>query len=245
MRLLNILGIGDKFADPEEMTFPVIRVLVLFSTALGVTLLASNLAALKVWNLFGIPVDAGIFMFPITYVIGDLLVNIYGQKLANLVAIYCSIFAVVVACIMLFAKVVLPDFPGVDNSAFDIIQGATGRIFLASVVGFLASQITNNDVFARVRARQKTDELYANEDSQSDFKWRAFISSAIARFSDSLLFETLAFVGRVSLRDFIKQAMFAYVAGILIELVLLKFTAYLACKLRYNLQYEDGKNIIE
>lgn len=242
MFLLNILGIGDKYADPEEMSFPVIKILVLFSTALGVTLLASNLAALKMWNLCGIPVDAGIFLFPISYVVGDLLVNIYGQKLANLVAVFCSLFAVIVAILMLFAKVILPDFPGVDNEAFNIVQGATGRIFLASVAGFLVSQITNNSIFARIRAAQQNVELLRGGDNDSGFKWRAFISSVVARFPDSLLFETLAFIGRVSMIDFIKQATFAYVAGIIVELALLRFTAALASRLRCELQYENGEN---
>lgn len=244
MSLLNILGVGDKYADPEEMTFPVVRTLTLFSVALGVTLLASNLAALKVWDAFGIPVDAGIFLFPITYIIGDLLVNIYGQKLANLVAAYCSLFAIIIAVILLFAKVVLPDFPGVDNGAFEIVQGATGRIFLASVAGFLVSQIVNNSIFVKIRHAQKSEDEVFDDDTNSKFMSRAFISSAIARFPDSLIFETLAFVGRVSLQDFIKQATVAYIAGIVIEAALLKFTASLARKLQYELQYSNGENKI-
>lgn len=242
MWLLNLLGVGDKSADPEEMTFPVIKMLAFFAVALGVTLLASNLAALKIWDFCGIPVDAGIFMFPITYIVGDLLVNIFGQKLANLIAIYCSGFAVAVAIIMWFAKLVLPDFPGVDNSAFAAVQSATGRIFLASVAGFLAGQIINNGVFAKIRTWQDDNELNFDNGESSRFKLRAFASSVVAHLPDSLLFETLAFLGRVSWLDFVKQAAFAYVAGIVLELILLRLTAFLAARLRYNLAYSDGKN---
>ncbi len=229
--ILNILGIGPQQANPEEMSFPIIKVLILFSVALGVTLLASNLAALKVWNLFGIPVDAGILLFPITYMVGDLLVEIFGQKVANLVSVYCSLFAVVVAGILLFAKVVLPDFPGVDNEAFDIIQGATGRIFLASVAGFLVGQLVNNGLFVRLRASKRTN-----------FIKRALLSSAVAHAFDSLLFETLAFVGRVSFGDFIVQAMFAYLAGLVLETILSPITAKIAAGLRRKLKYVNGKN---
>lgn len=213
------------------MTFPIIKILILFSVALGVTLLASNLAALKVWNLFGIPVDAGIILFPITYMVGDLLVEIFGQKVANLVSVYCSLFAVVVAGILLFAKVVLPDFPGVDNSAFDIIQGATGRIFLASVAGFLASQLVNNGLFVKLRAGRQTS-----------FIKRALLSSAVAHFFDSLIFETLAFIGRVSFGDFVAQVAFAYAAGLVFETILSPITAKIAAKLRQKLKYVNGKN---
>lgn len=233
-QIKRILGIGREQANPEEMAFPLIKVLVLFAVALGVTLLASNLAALKVWNLFGIPVDAGIWLFPLAYIVGDLLVEIYGQKLANLVSVYCTVFAVIVAAVLLFAKVVLPDFPGVDNGAFEIIQDATGRIFLASVAGFLAGQLINNGIFAAIRVKQKAN---------SGFIKRALLSSAVAHVFDSLIFETLAFVGRVSFGDFLAQMIFAYVAGILLEIILSPLTAMLAQRLRENLRYSDGKKL--
>lgn len=232
--ILNILGIGKKQANPEEMTFPIAKVLILLSVAMGVTLLASNLAALKVWNLFGIPVDAGIWLFPLGYIVGDLLVEIYGQKVANLVSLYCTIFALVVAGVLFFARVALPDFPGVDNSAFEIIQSATGRIFLASVAGFLAGQLINNGVFANIRAHQK---------SNAGFLKRALLSSVVAHIFDSLVFETLAFIGRVSFGDFLVQMVFAYVAGIALEAILSPLTALLAQKLRERLNYTNGKSL--
>lgn len=233
--ILNILGIGPKQSDPEEMTFPAIKVLVFFSVALGVILLASNLAALKVWNLFGIPVDAGIWLFPIAYIVGDLLVEIYGQKIANLVSFYCALFAMIVAAVLAFAKVALPDFPGVDNGAFEVIQSATGRIFLASVAGFLVGQIVNNGIFAKLRAKESNQA--------AGFIKRALLSSAVAHIFDSLIFETLAFVGRVSFGDFLMQMTFAYVAGILLEIVLSPLTNFLADKSRQKLQYSGGKRL--
>lgn len=232
--ILNILGIGKKQANPEEMSFPVAKVLIFLSVAMGVTLLASNLAALKVWNLFGIPVDAGIWLFPLGYIVGDLLVELYGQKVANLVSLYCTIFALIVAGVLFFAKVALLDFPGVDNSAFDIIQSATGRIFLASVAGFLAGQFINNGVFASIRARQKTD---------AGFLKRALLSSVVAHIVDSLVFETLAFLGRVSFGDFLIQITFAYIAGIALEAILSPLTVTLARRLRERLSYTNGKRL--
>lgn len=233
--LLNIFGIGNKQAEPEEMSFPVAKTLAFFSVALGIILLASNLAALKVWNLFGIPVDAGIWLFPIAYIVGDLLVEIFGQKVANLVSLYCSLFAVLVAIILVFAKVALADFPGVDNSAFNIIQSATGRIFLASVAGFLIGQVINNGVFAAIRAKQS--------DKNIRFVKRALLSSVVAHIFDSLVFETLAFWGRVSPGDFLLQIIFAYLAGLALEIILSPITAILARRLRNNLKYSDGKKL--
>lgn len=231
--LLNLLGIGPKQADPEKMTFPVVKILMLFSVALGVTLFASNLAALKIWSLGGIPVDAGILLFPLTYIVGDLLVEIFGQKVANLVSVYCSLFAIIAALILWLAKIILPDFPGVDNSAFDIVQSSTGRIFLASVAGFLTAQLVNNGLFVKLREQKKTS-----------FLRRAILSSVVARVFDSLVFETLAFVGRVSLGEFVIQATFAYFVGLILETILSPLTAQIAVRLNGKLHYDNGKNEI-
>lgn len=235
--IVRILGrCGLK--DPEEMNFEVMKTLVGLSMAMAVTFLAGNLAALKIWSFFGIPVDAGIILFPISYIVGDWLVEIYGEKMADLVAIYCSIFAVVVAATLLVAKLILPDYPGADNSAFAIVQSATGRIFLASVAGFISSQLLNNRVFSAVKSRQK------DVDSWWGYLQRALASSAAARAIDLALFELLAFFGRLSVREFFEQAIFAYVAGVVLESL---FSAALKPKteaLVTKLNYRDGRNFL-
>lgn len=253
--ILNFLGIGEKTPEPEDLPVRAAKVLALFATVLGVTLIASNLAALKIWSLriwwpaklwplktwrviAILPVDAGIWLFPLSYVVGDLLINTFGQKLANLVAVYTSLLAVIVAGILWFAKIALPDFPGVDNGAFNIIQGATGRIFLASVAGFLAGQLVNNRCFTDMRSAQQ------GEDSEKAIRKRAIISSMPAHLADSVLFELLAFWGRVSAKEFLQQAGFALVAGITIEALLSwKLTPWLALRLKRQLKYNDGKRI--
>lgn len=253
--ILNFLEIGDKTPEPETMPIKAVKVLTLFATVLGVTLIASNLAALKIWglqiwwptNLFPLkewklvatlPVDAGIWLFPLSYVVGDLTVNTFGKKLANLVAIYASLLAVIMAAMLCFARVALPDFPGVDNSAFEILQSAVGRVFLASVIGFLAGQLVNNSFFALIRVSQ------ADGSDAKAIRMRAILSSLPAHFVDSLLFEILAFWGRVSAAEFVQQITFAFAAGIVIEALLSwKLTPWLAIKLKDQLHYNNGKNI--
>lgn len=218
--------------QPEAMNFPVARVLVLLSVSLGISLLVSNLMAMKIWNFWGIPVDAGIFLFPISYIAGDLLVDIYGKRLADLVSTCCAGLAAGVAGILWLVQMVLPDYPGADNGAFVAMQGAVGRIFLASVAGFLASQLLNNWIFARMRRKN---------DAKSYWR-RAMTSSAVAHLIDCIVFETLAFLGRLPLPEFLLQVIFAYVAGMILELALSGVGAKLATRLRSNLHYSNGQN---
>jgi len=60
------------------------RNLLIYFTAISAgILLISNLAATKLWDLFGIPVDGGVISFPISYILGDIIIEFYGQKTAK------------------------------------------------------------------------------------------------------------------------------------------------------------------
>lgn len=199
-----------SIADVTVFTPAALGVLILMTALMTMTLIVANFAAVKIWNLGGIPVDAGILLFPISYVIGDLLVELYGRKVADQVAWMSCLIGGLTILIILLASA-LPDYPGADNTAFQIVAEITGRVFLASIVGFIASQLLNNYVFDKIRERQKTDS----------FAMRALVSSILAHIPDILLFEPIAFLGRLTLGEFFEQATFAYVASVVMEVILL------------------------
>ena len=246
-RVLKTLEIGDDIDDPEPMSALVAKILIFMATAMGMILIVSNLAALKIWRLalpwpeqlwplkvyalVTLPVDAGILLFPFSYAIGDIMVEIFGQKVANLVAVYSAIFAIFAAAILLVAKVMLPDYPGADNSGFVVVQSATGRIFIASVLGFLISQIVNNHVFVQLRKMK----------SNGNFRERALLSSIVARVFDIAVFEVLAFLGKLSLKEFFMQAIFAYIAGVVIEFLISTPTKKFVQRLISWCHYDNGK----
>ena len=61
-------------------------------------LLISNLAATKLWNMFGIAVDGGILCFPISYILGDIIIEFYGKKVAKSV-IFSSLLLNILAAL--------------------------------------------------------------------------------------------------------------------------------------------------
>lgn len=205
----------------------------------GVILVFSNLAALKIWrlSLFGldIPVDAGILFFPLSYLVGDLLVFIFGRKTADRTA-YLTSFSVLLAVGFLWLARLLPDFPTADNSAFLVVQESTGRIFCASVVAFLVGQLVNNAAFAVLRRKMPNERNVR--------KWM-LLSSVVARMFDVGLFEILAFVGRLPVQDFFLQMMGAYVEGMLLECILSVAAKPLALKLEQELKFSGGKPLAE
>lgn len=130
------------------------KLLSLFTGVMMLAIFAANIAAVKLWNLFGIAVDGGLLVFPLTYIVGDLLVELYGRKTADWVSLLSTIANVAVV-MLLWLVVLLPTFPGwEDQAAFQTVVFSSLRITFASLIAFLLSQFTNNWSFREIKRWQ-------------------------------------------------------------------------------------------
>ena len=131
------------------------------------------------------PFGAGILFFPISYVIGDVLTEVYGYARARRV-IWAGTGAVLFMALMAWVVVVLPPAPDWPNQpAYETIFGQVPRIVFASVVAFWAGEFVNSYVLARMKLWTKGKHL-----------WSRTIGSTIAGEGiDSLIFYPLAFYG--------------------------------------------------
>ncbi len=185
------------------------RVLVILMAVMVMTLIVSNIAATKIWSLLGIPADGGLIVFPISYIVSDMLVELYGRKIANFVAIMAMLMNLV-AMLFFIAVVNLPAYSGWDGqNALASVLGFSVRISVASLTSFLLSSITNNYVFTWMRKRS------------DKYVVRALSSSLVGRIVDVMIFELVAFFGVLSFQDFIIQAIGAYAEGQLVEIAFL------------------------
>lgn len=182
-------------------------------------LLVSNIVAVKLFNFYGVAVDGGIVLFPISYVIGDVAVELYGKKEARNIIV--GSFLVNLVAVMVFLIVEkLPAYPNWHGQeAYEAILGFTPRLVAGSLLAYLMSSLLNNVIFVRIRQKTGEQKLYV----------RALTSSVVARLVDSAIFETVAFLGVLSLSEFLRQAAFAYAAGMLLEVLLTPLT-YAAVK---------------
>ena len=134
-----------------------------------------------VWWPFG----AGILFFPISYVIGDVLTEVYGFARARRV-IWAGTVAVLFMAFMSWVVVALP--PSADwknQAAYETIFGQVPRIVFASVAAFWAGEFVNSYVLARMKVWSEGRHL-----------WMRTIGSTIAgQGVDSLIFYPLAFLG--------------------------------------------------
>lgn len=131
------------------------------------------------------PFGAGILFFPISYVIGDVLTEVYGYARARRV-IWAGTVAVLFMAFMSFVVVALPPAPDWKNqAAYETIFGQVPRIVFASVCAFWAGEFVNSYVLARMKLWTGGRQL-----------WSRTIGSTVAgQAVDSLIFYPLAFWG--------------------------------------------------
>ncbi|GAA0669103.1 hypothetical protein FHT00_000403 [Sphingomonas insulae] len=131
------------------------------------------------------PFGAGILFFPISYVIGDVLTEVYGYARARRV-IWAGTAAVVFMAFMAYVVVALPPAPTWTNqAAYATIFGQVPRIVLASVCAFWAGEFVNSYVMARMKLWSEGRHLWA----------RTIGSTVLGEGVDSLIFYPLAFLG--------------------------------------------------
>lgn len=200
------------------------KLLIYFIAISAGALLISNLCAIKLWNLGGIAVDGGVVLFPVTYIIGDLIVELFGQKTARSI-IYAGFLVNVIAVIVFYIVIALPPYPGWEmQDAFASVLGFSPRIIAGSLCGYLGSNLLNTHLFTKMR---NGNGMFARS-----FIARALGSSVFAHIIDSALFETIAFIGVLPFNEFVAQAVFAYVLGLILEVVLSPVEILIERKLR-------------
>jgi uncharacterized integral membrane protein (TIGR00697 family) len=155
-------------------------------TAFVAVLLCSNLIGVgKVGVVAGVSIGAGNFFFPISYVFGDVLTEVYGYARSRR-AIWAGFAAMLFAAAMAAAVVALPPAPGGPHQpAFALVFGATPRNVAASLAAFWAGDFVNSYVLAKLKLRTK-----------GRFLWlRTIGSTVVGQGVDTLLFYPLAFWG--------------------------------------------------
>ncbi len=166
-----------------------------FVTAIFVTtLIVSNIIAAKLVNLFGLFVPAAVILFPVAYIFGDVLTEVYGYARARRV-IWTGFFCNLIAVVAIWISGQLPSAPfwgliGFSTpesaqQAYQAVLGFTPRLLAASFAGYLVGEFLNSIVLAKLKVR-----------TAGRFLWlRTILSTIIGEGADSAIFLTIAFSG--------------------------------------------------
>lgn len=151
----------------------------------AILLLSNVIGAGKVASFGGVVFGAGILFFPISYVIGDVLTEVYGYARARR-CIWAGFVAVLFMAGMSWVVVALPPAEGWQGqAAYQAVFGQVPRIVFASVAAFWAGEFVNSVVLAKMKLWTGGRMLWA----------RTIGSTVVGQGVDSLLFYPLAFLG--------------------------------------------------
>jgi uncharacterized integral membrane protein (TIGR00697 family) len=153
-----------------------------------VLLCANLIGAAKVTQIGGFKFGAGVLFFPISYIFGDVLTEVYGYARARRV-VWAGFSALVFASFMSAIILAFPPAEGWPHQpAYETVFGSTPRIVLASLVAYFCGEFCNSYVLARMKVRSEGRRLWT----------RTIGSTVVGEAVDSLVFYPLAFLGNWS-----------------------------------------------
>lgn len=177
-------------------------------------LLISNLAATKPVEIGSLLIDGGAILFPLIYIFGDILTEVYGYKYARR-AIWTA-FGVMLLGVAAFTVVrFLPaaDYY-TDQASFDAVLGFFPRIVLASLLAYLVGSFVNSYILAKLKVKFAGRKLWL----------RLIGSTFVGQLLDTTIFGLVAFGGIFTAPDMVKFVLIGWLFKTGVEVVMLPVT---------------------
>ncbi len=150
-------------------------------------LITANIVGVKLVEVFGFVLPAGTIIFPVSYIFGDVLTEVYGYRQARRV-IWLGFFCNLIVVITIWIGQVLPSASFWDGQkAYERILGYTPRLLAASFLAYLVGEFANSFVLAKMKIATGGRWLWS----------RTIGSTLVGEGFDSLVFMTVAFVGAI------------------------------------------------
>ena len=174
-------------------------------------LLISNIGAVKLIEFGPIITDGGAFLFPLVYIAGDILSEVYGFKAARKAILIGFAMSILAALTFWLVQISPPAEAWGNQEAFEAVLGFVPRIVVASVAGYLVGQLLNAWVLVKIKERTQEKALWL----------RLLGSTAVGEFADTIVFCTIAFYGVITGEEFLVYVAFGFAYKTLVEVVLL------------------------
>ncbi|GAA1337485.1 queuosine precursor transporter [Arthrobacter roseus] len=188
--------------------------------ALAVVLILSNIGASKGVVIGPFITDGGFFLFPLAYILGDVISEVYGFRVARK-AIITTFLLSVFASLCYWIIIALPgfddDFSTAKQSALELALGPVPLIVLASLLGFVVGQTLNSLVLVRMKERFGEGRLWA----------RLMGSTGVGEFADTLIFCSIAapVIGITDFPTFTNYVLVGFVYKTLVEFAFVPVTS--------------------
>lgn len=207
---MNDLVAEVKLAQPKFLWLLVM--------SYSMVLVFANLFDPRIVSIFGLTTDAGTIIFPLTFLLSDLITEVYGYKRARQAVWLGFSFS---ALFILYGQLVIhmpnPNFP-THNDIFTTLFSLDQRIIFASAVSYLCSEPLNSYVLAKLKIK-----------TNGRFMSLRFVASTLAAScADSFIFGSIAFYGLISNKDLIALILTMWLVKVTIEVCGLPISLHLA-----------------
>jgi uncharacterized integral membrane protein (TIGR00697 family) len=173
-------------------------------------------------HIFGLDTDAGTLVFPLTFLLSDLITEVYGYKQARR-AIWCGFLFN--AVFIIYGQIVIhlpsPDY-ATQNHLFDTLLATNMRIIFASAISYFVSEPLNALIMAKLKLRMRGKNMGL----------RFVLSTVIASGFDSFIFGSLAFYGTMTNTNLTALILTMWFIKVLVEIIGLPFSIRLTNKLK-------------
>jgi len=175
----------ETTSSPFHISFWYVLVVSIFITCL----ITANIMAVKIITLFGLTLPAAVIIFPISYITGDVLTEVYGYEHARR-AIWLGFFCNLITVTALWLGQLMPAASFWEGQAsYERILGYAPRLLAASFIAYLVGGFANSFVLAKMKIITQGRLLWS----------RTIGSTLVGQGLDSLIFITLAFAGNIPL----------------------------------------------
>ena|SRR3990167_116691 len=176
----------------------------------------------RLMNIFGLNTDAGTLIFPFTFLLSDLITEIYGYKHARR-AIWCGFLFNVL--FIVYGQIVIhmpsPSYP-TNNAEFDSLLSTNTRIIFASAISYFSSEPLNSLIMSKLKIKMEGRYMGI----------RFVLSTLVASGTDSTIFSVIAFYGLMSNANLFSLIFTMWFIKIFIEIAALPISVRLTKKLK-------------
>lgn len=174
------------------------------------SVIVSNIITNKQTEVFGFAVTCGSFIIPLSYIVNDTMVEVYGFKQARAVTMLsfvCNLLAVVFFTLTLLAPSA-STFTMQDQ--FNTVLGSTPRVLFASFTAYIIGSLSNAWIMEKMK----------QHDGEKRLGFRCILSTVVGEALDMVIFTFIAFTGRLPLEAMVQIILVSSVVKILVETVL-------------------------
>ena len=181
-------------------------------------LLLSNIGATKLIELeifeWSLIFDGGALLFPLTYVLGDVIAEVYGFTAARRAILLGMIVSILASAVFYLVQIAPPAADYENQAAFEAVLGFVPRIVAASVAAYAVGQLLNAWVLVKLKKKYGEKNLWA----------RLMGSTVIGTAADTAIFCFVAWAGVMPVSTILNLMIVGYFYKVAVELILLPVT---------------------